>query len=296
MAQAPKIGAVVNSATFGYDVALSAGGLASIFGLNLALGETHVQALPLPKKLGETEVLICKSAKPDDSCSPAGLIYAGPGQVNFLIPETTTGNLFIAVRVSGQLDSDAAASKSNAVGIMPYHPGIFFMGHDCLIDARFKDHDVNCGLTQLKTTALQADRGAVTDQKGALVTSSNRARLGEYYSLWLTGLGKFTNGKPPGDLTMLITNIPVYGYPGDTYETLTPDYVGSSPDFPGLYQINIKLPKNIAEGYPQGYPPMFPCGDYNWEISIDLSEGRPGRQANLIQIPISVKRGDVACR
>jgi uncharacterized protein (TIGR03437 family) len=226
-----------------------------------------------------------------------GLIFASPAQVNFMIPETLPTNkpgigpgatLAVIVNVGGALDASPPFSL-----LFP-QPRIFTEGYDCFIDVRFQDANKNCGLTLTKPATYAADRGAVTDQSGRVLSSSNPARLGQYYTIWMTGLGAFNNGKIATSLGMSITNVPVFGYKGDTSISVTPSYVGPSPQFPGLYQVNFQLPSQIAGGgYPSGYPPLFPCGDYSWEVSLDLSQGIS--PANLVQIPVIVKTGDVAC-
>lgn len=110
----------------------------------------------------------------------------------------------------------------------------------------------------------------------------------------VTGMGTFTNGKAPSAPTLVVSNIPVYGYSGDTWYPINVDYA-QSPQYPGLYQINFQVPASIATSDPNwhGYPPPFPCGNYNWEVSLDLSQGYI--HANLVQIPIVVKVGDVPC-
>jgi hypothetical protein len=43
---------------------------------------------------------------------------------------------------------------------------------------------------------------------------------------------------------------------------------------------------------------LFPCGDYNWEISLSIWQGADfpvGQPANIVQIPVVIKQGDVAC-
>jgi hypothetical protein len=101
------------------------------------------------------------------------------------------------------------------------------------------------------------------------------ARLGQYYTIWLTGLGEnYASKMAPVDLG--IRNVPAYGYTGETwFDYGDLEYVSESPQYPGLYQINFKMPTAIATGSEGnlGYPPMFPCGEYRWEISLDLAEG-----------------------
>jgi hypothetical protein len=187
-------------------------------------------------------------------------------------------------------------------------PRIFSEGHDCLIDSRFQDANKNCGLTFQKGATYQADRGAVTDQQGYVLSSSHTARLGRYYTIWLTGLGENYAGKM-APVNLRVANVPVYGYTDDTsFDYGNLEYVGESPQFPGLYQINFKMPTAIATGSEGnfGYPPMFPCGEYRLEISLDLAAGGYGIDlwdgmtggwalANLIQVPIVVHKGDVPC-
>jgi hypothetical protein len=174
-------------------------------------------------------------------------------------------------------------------------PAIFPAGIDHYIDARF-----------ISPTTLQTMRRAITDRQGKVLTSANPARVGQYYTIWLTGLGIFTNGKPKTQVSMSFGAIPVYGYQGSITMPASLAYVGPSPQFPGLYQINFQLPSFVVDGkaldYGAHYSPgahFFPCGDYAWEIAVD-PQARSGwwpwwTEANAVLIPVVVKNGDVAC-
>jgi len=310
----PKINAVVSAADFRPGVTFS--GYATIFGAGLSDGEYKAQTVPYPPKLGSTQVFFCYSTPVPVSadivtflgCIPTSLVYASPSQINFLIPAALTTppklvgldgrNLFV-VSVGGVIDQDASVTAPNTYQLQSPQPRIFSMGTDCLIDPRYQNRSTVCGLTFDALSGNRADRGAITDPQGNVITSSNPAKLGGSYSIWLTGMGTFQNGKPPVAPAMLITNIPVYGYPGDTWMTANLDYVGASSQYPGLYQINFKLPVTIATSDPNwhGYPPPFPCGNYNWEVSLDLSQGSgySSNHANLVQIPIVLKSGELPC-
>jgi hypothetical protein len=117
-----------------------------------------------------------------------------------MVPEA----LAIVVRNGGVLDVDETAGTSQVFNLSLPQPRIFSEGFDCLTDPRYKDANVNCGLTFTGTLPLivQAVRGAVTDQRGIVLSSSNRTRVGQYYTIWLTGLGPFTNGKPTSSVSM----------------------------------------------------------------------------------------------
>jgi hypothetical protein len=95
---------------------------------------------------------------------------------------------------------------------------------------------------------------------------------------------------------MAFTDVPVGGYSGSTGFAADLSYVGPSA-YPGLYQLNFKLPSNAVDGTGSGYGTRFSCGDYHWEISLSVSQQNgPGTTlANLVQIPVAVKNGDVVC-
>ncbi len=294
----PEVIGVVNSADFLSPVAIQ--DLGTVFGHLLSDASTSASTLPFPQKLRNAELFLCPSQTVVDvgKCVPSEMIYVGPTQINFRVPDAVSaaGQYRIVVRVDGQLDADSAIGNPRSVSILPYSLAVFFMGYDCLIDARFQNRDPVCGLTPERKPGLnQVERGAVTDLSGNLLTSANPARLGKPYTIWLTGLGKMTNGVYSGTPGMVVSNIPVYDYMGDTFQNYGSfEFIGPSPQFPGLQQINFVLPVSIATGHSSGYPPMWPCGDYQWEVSLDLYQGI-AHDAHLIQIPIVVKRGDVEC-
>jgi len=307
----PRITAVVSAADFQPGVTFSE--YTTIFGTGLSDAVYQAQALPYPQKLGVTQVYLCNSAPVPLSqaqnvldflgCVPAALVYVSPSQVNLLIPADMPpkralpgldGKAVFVVSVAGVLDQDASAALPVTIDLRDPQPRIFTEGTDCLIDPRYQDRSTVCGLTFDSLPGNHADRGAITDLQGNLISSSNPTKLGGWYTIWLTGMGTFTDGEAPEPPTLVLTNVPVYGYPGDTWEYAEFAYA-ESPQFPGLYQVNFQVPVSIATGFPNwGYPPPFPCGNYNWEVSIDFIQA--GNHANLVQIPIVVKVGDVPCK
>ncbi len=310
----PHIAAVVSAADSYAGIAL--GGLATIYGTGLSDAEHLLVALPYPTKLGPTDVLLCLSTAAQYAsaagCFSLGLTYAGPTQINVYVPDVLpalpgmgpSAQFSFVVRNAGTIDADAAAGKALKFFIDQPQPRIFSEGYDCLTDPRYKDANVNCGITFKSTFPLvaQAIRGAVTDQSGALLSSGNRARVGQYYTIWLTGLGPFTTGKsvaPVSPVALTFGDVPVYGYSGPTSLPATVSYVGPS-EYPGLYQINFQLPGTVAAGggvgFPSPYNTPFPCADYSWEISLTVSQGTMYlTRANVVQIPVTVKNGDVVC-
>ena len=319
----------------GLSAGIAYGGIATILGTHLS-DFVYTAPPPYPQELGQTQVMGCDSLYFSDvPCVPMDLIYVGPSQNNFHIPDSivfkyTAGavlpsqNVVFSVIVNGVPDDAYVGRRSLDPKLTGAAPGIFFEGYDCFIDTRFQDANKNCGLAPTRPSTNAAYRGAVTDQQGVVLSSANPARIGQYYTIWMTGLGPFTNGKPKfpicgfdcvfGLLSMDIANVP--GYADDTafdgcaiglsFQVVPcPDFpvelafVGPSPQYPGLYQVNFQLPAQIAGvGNTSGNPSLFPCGTYNWEVSLEIEQRNSNNfavPANVIQIPILVKPGDVPC-
>lgn len=286
----PKISAIVSSADFQAGVAY--GGLGTVFGSGLSDADYPAGAIPWPKKLGKTELFACiPSVRPigitEAGCEALELLFAGPGQINFRLfdslpqkPGFAVPSFDIIARVNGQT-SDGTPAGAHLNSYDQAYPRIFEMGSDKLTDARF-----------ISPTVTQTTRGAVTDQQGRLINSTNPARVGNWYSLWMTGLGQFRDGKPAAGFNMAYGEVPVFGYKGSTSFSAALSYIGPS-QFPGLFQINFQLSPVVAEGKGPGYGSYFPCGDYQWEIALVVSQG--ARPANQVYIPVAVKNGDVTC-
>ena len=302
----PKITSVASSADFKSGIAPE--GLATILGTGLATGGIAATNTDYPNKLGDTEVFVCDAPFQNvDLCVAAGLLYVAPNQINFQVPanghpsDITPAGLYmngtrhLVVRVGGVLDQQAATKLPFTTTVAPAAPAIFFMGTDCLIDPDYPvpsqvQRDTNCGLSSKPSNSSRADRGAVTDQKGNLLTSDNPARLGQYYTIWMTGLGIFEDGAPAVQFGMALMDIPMFRYQ-NSYEQITPSYIGPSA-FPGVYQVNFQLPMNIASGAGWDYGIRWPCGDYRWELSIDTQSKLA--HSPLVQIPVLIRKGDVS--
>jgi uncharacterized protein (TIGR03437 family) len=301
-----RITAVVSAADSQPRVAV--GGLGTIYGDNLAGGNFSAPGTPWPAKLGDTEVWICDSPVVAELCVFAGLTYAGPTQVNFFVPATVnaTTNHAIVIRRNGEPGTSLSASAQS----FPFQfdaaaPRIFFMGYDCFIDSRYPDANRNCGLSSTRPLPQSPARGAVTDLQGRVLTSSNPARVGQFYTIWMTGLGSIVNGVPSAAFRLLLTNAPLNASPAGLTQSyaITPSFIGPSAQFPGLYQVNFLLPTRVVDGSGAtvdgraGPQPPYACGDYNWEVQMEIqqTDGTSGvtMNANVVSVPIAVHNGDV---
>jgi hypothetical protein len=301
IAAAPHVASVVNSADFSAGVPL--GGFGTVYGTALSDAVYQSSVYPFPISLGPTQAALCstltgKILAITSACLPLSLTYVSPTQINFVMPLAlpppslglSLASMAVVVSVSGAVDDGASSGTDGGqVFAGSIDPRIFREGYDCFIDPRFQDYDRNCGLSWMEPPTYAADRGAVTDLTGRLITSANPAHLNQYVVVWASGLGAIG---PGGTAVAWMFNIPTYGDSNWPYAPVQLAYTGES-SFPGLYQINMQVPAAIATGAAFGNLP-WPCGDYAWEVSLSVGTAN-NAQSNLIQIPIVVKSGDVAC-
>jgi len=209
----PNTGGLVNAAHYGARI--SAGGIISIFGTNLASSTQAASSLPLPTTLGNTKVTIGAYDMP--------LFYVSPTQINAQVPFElfSWGALSTAftVTVAGK------AQTAVTVSISPTAPGIF--------------------------TATQDGKGAgaIIGPRGA-VSASNPAKAGDDIAIFVTGLGsvspavKSGEAAPSSPLSKVsaTTSVSIGGMPASV------SYAGLAPGFVGLYQVNAKIPAGVPTG------------------------------------------------
>ena len=128
LAQKPVVnpGGVVNAASFaavadnGQALPLAPGGIASLFGENLAAGPLQANVLPLPTTLDGTTVTVNGVKAP--------LFYASPLQINFQVPssmEQTIPSLGVPGVVSIVVTTAAGSSEPVTATVFLNSPGIF---------------------------------------------------------------------------------------------------------------------------------------------------------------------------
>ncbi len=197
---------VVNAAS--YSPGLSPGGFASIFGSGLTAGGSGAAAPPFPQVLWGSQVWL-------DS-RPLPLHYAGPAQINFLVPlDVTPGDYDLRVT------SEIGVSASLKVHVLRASPGIFFNS------------------TSGFGAVVVAGTVQTTDQRGA--------RPGEYLEIYATGLGTVQRHPTLPEVweTVLAPKVLL----GSSTE-LPVTFSGLTPGYPGLYQVNVQIPAGTAAGEP----------------------------------------------
>lgn len=110
--QPPQIASVVNAASG--EPRLAPGAIASAFGMRLSAGEQQATRLPLPTRMNAVEVRVNGGAVP--------LYFAGPGQVNFLVPASVAAGP-MAVTISNAGAESAAFNLTLASAAPAIFPG-----------------------------------------------------------------------------------------------------------------------------------------------------------------------------
>lgn len=222
VAQGPPIaaaGGIVNNGTFGGGEPLSQGDIAAVFGSQFTFdAPTSASSLPLGTTLDEVQVLVNGQAAP--------VYYTSSSQINFEIPiNAATGDGTIQVVRNGTM------GNLIYVSINPQVP-------------RFILYDGGYGI-------MTTPAGALTG------IPSNPVKVGDTIVIYTIGLGPTS---PPVASGTASPTSPLATVPGTTQicfgvETpfspppcATPAFVGLTPGFVGLYQINVTIPPTVKSG------------------------------------------------
>lgn len=279
----PTITGVTSAADYTSGFTLE--GYTAIFGYVLSAGGTFSASPPYPATLGGTQLSLCPSQTLNSACVPTEMTYVSPSQINVVIhqvPAGPTGSPVYFIVSSGGTASTAQIATYDSP-----RAEVFRVGYDCYIDPNpiqgFLDVNQNCGLSSVALSNYQTLRAAITDLSGNVVYSGNPARVNNYYSLWLTGLGP----NPPlvtmqFDVTTAIgqtvTSIPV---------TANVSYTGESQFYPGLFQVNFLVSPQIANPVGVGLPA---CGSRDLEVFLYINNSIG------FWLPVAIKNGDVPCQ
>jgi uncharacterized protein (TIGR03437 family) len=207
----PAIAAVTNAASYSTD-AISPGSLVSLFGSNLSPVTANASATPLPMSIADTCVTI--------NGVPAPLLYESPGQINVQVPwEIAAGPATVVVRSLGALSAPVQITVQQAA------PGLF------------TDATGNAA-------ALNAD--------GSVNSPDKPATAGSFISVFFTGQGPVASavddGAPPPMGQAVSATSAISATVGGLQTQI--QFAGLAPLFPGLAQMNLKVPALASGVYP----------------------------------------------
>jgi uncharacterized protein (TIGR03437 family) len=214
-APAYTIEAIVNSAT-NRPGPIAPNTLVSVYGTNLCMAERAVSGEDLRGG-------ILPNVLPGTGCRvlvgnlPASIYYASPKQINFLIPSN-----LLATTVDFQVVMNSLAGPPLRIPLAEIAPGVF---------------------------QFDAEYAVGTRTDGSAVTPSEPALPGETIVLYGTGLGRTTPAAIYSQIATTaarVTRSPDFRMvlQGVDIERERILYVGLTPGFAGLYQMNVKLPES----------------------------------------------------
>jgi uncharacterized protein (TIGR03437 family) len=207
----PRVEATTNGASFLEGV--SRGAIATIFGTDLANEVALAAAIPLPRTLAGAQVLVGGFTAP--------LYYVSPGQINFQVPFEAP----LGVAVPVQVVRNGLPGPESFMLIGENSFGAFL--YDRLPGVR---------------------EAVIVHANGQLVTPSNPARAGEVVIVYGTGTGGIENPPQTGaasraDPLAVSRTLPEVILSGNTSAVAaTVQFMGMTPEFVGLVQLNIQLP------------------------------------------------------
>jgi uncharacterized protein (TIGR03437 family) len=221
-AQGPPVasaGGVVNNGTFAGGEPLAQGDIAAVFGNQFDFDAPQsAPSVPLLTTLDGIQVLVNGTAAP--------LYYVSPGQINFEIPiDAATGDGTVQIVRNG--------AKGNLVYV-----------------------DIN---TQVPRFIVYNGGYGIMTTPAATLTGipSSPVKVGDTIVIYAIGLGPTSPPVPSGTASPSTTLAVVPGTtkvcfgvedPFHQAPCATPIFVGLTPGFVGLYQINVTIPSGIASG------------------------------------------------
>ncbi len=217
--------------------------IVAAFGLNLATGAAPAPAgvLPLPTTIAGTSVTIRDSQNVERLAS---LFYAGPGQVNYQIPDVAApGNATVIIKNS------LGETSSGIINISAVSPGLFTGNSDGAGAVNGAAIRVR-GASQLpreSTVALGANNLFVTKP-----LSFDPATESLFLELYGTGI-RFVTSQTNVQCEIGGVTIPV-------------EYAGLAPGYVGLDQVNIKIPNSLDNR-----------GEVDLTLIVDGKRSRPVR-------------------
>lgn len=227
-------GGILNSASFAKDLnglgaAVAPGSLVSIFASNFGTAETDASTVPLPDSLGDIVVKI------GDTTALLLNVIPSAGIINAQVPFEVGQN----AKATIVLTFNGVASASQQVTIVPSAPGIFTLPPGA----------GNAVFVNLSDGTVAAPESAGS----ALGVKTRPVNRGEEGFLYATGLGNLTPAVADGvsDATQLHNaNLKPLVWIGGVSSGITAEvlFAGQAPQFPGVNQINIVIPKNAPTG------------------------------------------------
>lgn len=238
----------VHGATFDPTRPVSPGTIISLFGDQLSFGFEQAQSVPLPTEMAETSVTV--------NGVPAPLFFVSFGQINLQIPYgTPSGAVKIQVKRGDMVGNEILAQ------IDTRSAGIFRL---------------NIGEYGAIRNATQGNFPLPVEIGQQIGIATAPARPGDVLEIFATGLGPVspevaTGEAAPGGPLATAVDMPIVNFGRLAFGPLeTPLFVGLTPGFVGLFQINVTVPPQAAT-------------DPRTRVTLEYPDGR---RSNTVEIAV----------
>jgi uncharacterized protein (TIGR03437 family) len=207
----PAVTAVTDAAVFSTD-SMAPGSLISVFGSKLAPLNAGATSTPLPLSIADVSVTINGITAP--------LLFVSPAQINAQVPyEVAPGKASLVVRVQG------ISSTPLTISLKAAAPALFM---DSIGQA------------------------AAANPNGSGSSPQSAPGPGDFITLFFTGQGPVAaaidDGDAPAAGSVISATSPVSATVGGV--TAEVQFAGLAPNFPGVAQINLKIPQLSSGVYP----------------------------------------------
>jgi uncharacterized protein (TIGR03437 family) len=225
--QAPSInqGGVIDAASSSVGRAVSAGNIVSIYGNNLATQIASSDTVPLSTSLSNVSVTF--------NGIPAALQFVAPTQINAQIPWNVLpagqGGTVNAVVTSGSQSSAPQPVVVNAFGPGIYQATVGGVQHAFAINAT-DPNSARYGSFAAAVGSVGSYPAFPAQVNDILLVYAGG--LGAVDTTVATGAAPTTTVNTTTMPTMLVNSVPV-----------TPLFSGLSPGYPGVYQVNMRVPQ-----------------------------------------------------
>jgi uncharacterized protein (TIGR03437 family) len=224
-AQMPVVsaGGVLNGASFAQGQPVAAGSLVSIFGTQLAGSMAQASTVPLSTTLADVSSVTFNGVS-------APLDFVSPGQINAQVPFEVAPPDGASANVSMVVSRGTLSSAAASVPLTSAAPGLFTIGG-------------------MQAVAINSDSSIAAASGSITGVTTRPARPGDTIILYATGLGAVTpavqTGQSSSDQLRRTVGMPTVTIGGFAAQV---PFSGLTPQFPGVNQLNVVIPANVAAG------------------------------------------------
>ena len=200
--------------------------IASIFGTDLSAETVGASSQPLPTDLGGVRVKVRDSKGKEQWVQ---LLYVSPNQINFLVPSDVAEEELIVTVVRGTVESSAGKFI-----LEPVAPGLFSADSTGSGPAAAQVQRVAADGTQTFEATASFNRATSKYEYQPIIMNTGTSLVSDDVYLVLYGTGMRHRS------SLQNVRVRIGGQEGEVL------YVGDQFAYPGLDQVNVRLPQSLA--------------------------------------------------